>query len=77
VKTETKEDQKLSMSEYEKEILFLFKDYNFTKLYSHSALFDLTSEYPDKYFEYYSPEATLIMFSTKTYAQVKELLQVI
>ncbi len=77
IKQEIQEVKRLKMSEYEKEMLFLFKDYNFTKLYSHSALFELTDEYPDEYFEYYSPEVTLIMFSTKSYQEVKVILQTI
>ena len=77
VTPENKPAKQLVMSEYEKEILFLFKDYNLTKLYSHWDLFELTDEYPDEYFEYYSPDVTLLMFSTKSYQEVKIILQTI
>ena len=81
VQQEINEPKKLEMSEYEKEVLFLFNDYSFTKLQSQSDLFDLTYEYPNdnwnEYFEYYSPNLTLIIFSNNTYEEVRERLKVI
>lgn len=76
IKIKNVESKQLKMSAYEKEILFLFGEYNFTKLNSHWSLLDLTSEYPEEYFEYYLPDLTLIFFSTKTYNQVKEVFEV-
>lgn len=77
VESPQRQEKKLEMSPYEKEMLFLFRDYNFTKLDSHGALFDLTTEYPDKYFEYYLPDLSLLFFSTKTYNEVKEIFEIV
>ena len=71
------EDKRLVLSEYEKEVLFLFKEFSFTKLLSHSSLLGITDEFPDEYFEYYSPDVTLLMFSNSEYADVKEKLTLI
>ena len=48
----------------------------FTKLEEHSSLMDVTSEYPDKYFEYYSSNLTLYFFPTKNYNEVKEIFEI-
>ncbi len=77
IQQEIQEVKTLEMSEYEKEVLFLFKEFSFTKLISHSSLFDLTYEFPNEYFEYYSPDVTLIMFSNDVYEDVREKLEVI
>jgi len=75
-----KVDKDIEMSKYSKEFLNIF--YNkfgkkvFTNLKEHSSLMDVTSEYPDKYFEFYSPNLTLYFFPTKNYNEVKEIFEI-
>jgi hypothetical protein len=42
-----------------------------------SNLFDLTDEYPDNYFEYYSKDLTLYIFPTKTYTDLYDIFSVL
>jgi len=37
----------------------------------------LTDEYPDDYYEYYSKDLTLYFFTTKSYEEVKNIMEVI
>jgi len=60
-----------------KDILYDFSKYRLVKLDLESNLFDLTNEYPDKYYEYYSPELTLYFFTTKNYEEVRDIMRVI
>ncbi len=60
-----------------KDILYSFSKYRLVKLDLESNLFDLTNEYPDKYYEYYSPELTLYFFTTKNYEEVRDIMRVI
>jgi len=75
-----KEKKQIKLTKFNKE--FLEKIYNkygksiFSKLEVHSSLMDVTSEYPDDYFEFYSPELTIYFFPTKTYKEVKEIFQI-
>ncbi|MDQ7009842.1 MAG: hypothetical protein Q9M94_06115 [Candidatus Gracilibacteria bacterium] len=48
----------------------------FTQLEEHSSLMGVTSEYPDKYFEYYNSELTLYFFPTKSYKEVREIFEI-
>ncbi len=68
-----------NLSEVEKNILDLFKDYKLDELFSHSSLFDLTTEYPDPYLEYYNWESdiTLYIFKSKLYNDVLNVFDVI
>ncbi len=68
---------KLEMNEFDKKFLSLFSSYNLTKLESHSTLFNATDEYPDEYFEYYSPDLTIYLFVTKNYSEVKDIFNVV
>ncbi|MDR3150867.1 MAG: hypothetical protein LBU14_04670 [Candidatus Peribacteria bacterium] len=38
-----------------------------------TTLFDITTEYPDNYLEYYSKELTLYFFPTKKYSEVYDI----
>jgi len=60
-----------------KDILYIFSKYNLSKLEIEWNLFDLTNEYPDNYYEYYSPNLTLYLFTTKSYEEVKDIMKVI
>ena len=58
-------------------ILDLFSIYKLNKLEVNSNLFDLTDEYPDNYFEYYSKDLTLYLFPTKTYNDLFDIFNVL
>ena len=58
-------------------ILNLFSIYKLNKLEVNSNLFDLTDEYPDNYFEYYSKDLTLYLFPTKTYNDLLDIFNVL
>ena len=60
-----------------KNIINLFTSYKLIKLEMNSNLFDLTDEYPDNYFEYYSKDLTLYLFPTKTYTDLKDIFSVL
>jgi len=53
-----------------------FWENNFTKLESHSNLMDVTSEYPDNYFEYYSSNLTIYFFPTKNYKELRDIFRI-
>lgn len=59
------------------EVLDLFSVYKLIKLDVNSHLFDLTDEYPDNYFEYYSKDLTVYLFPTKTYSEVYDIFSVL
>jgi hypothetical protein len=54
-----------------------FSYYNLWKLELPWSLFDLTQEYPDEYYEYYSKDLTLYFFVTKSYSEVLDVFQVL
>jgi len=66
----------LEESDYFKTFLKNFSKYNLTSLDITSPLMDVTNEYPDKYFEYYSPELTIYNFPTKNYDEVREIFEI-
>ncbi len=59
------------------EINKLFSLYSLNKLEINSNLFDITDEYPDNYFEYYSKDLTLYFFPTKTYDEILDIFSVL
>ena len=59
------------------DIIDIFKVYDLKKLEVNSNLFDITDEYPDKYFEYYSADMTLYIFLTKTYTDIHDIFWVL
>lgn len=59
------------------DIINLFSQYNINKLEINSNLFDITDEYPDNYFEYYSKDLTLYLFPTKTYTETYDIFSVL
>lgn len=74
VQTE-KEEVKLWKS-YQ-EILDLFKDYDLKKVDVSVNLFDLTNEYPDAYYEFYSPKLTVYFFTSKNYSDLYDIFKVL
>jgi len=65
----------LKMTKIEDDFLLDFKEYNLKKLDLHPRLFDLTSEYPDEYYEYYSEYITLYFFGTKAYDDILDIFK--
>jgi hypothetical protein len=43
------------------------------KIEVNSSLFELTDEYPDYYYEYYSKDLVLYLFPTKSYGEVFDI----
>jgi len=64
------------MSIYDKRVLKSFIEFNLVELKYHWELLDVTSEYPDKYFEYYSMDLTLLFFPNKWYNEIKDIFSV-
>ena len=57
-----------------KDILNRFtSEYVLKKIEVNSSLFELTWEYPDYYYEYYSKDVTLYLFPTRTYKEVFDI----
>lgn len=59
------------------DILDLFLNYDLQELELNTNLFDITSEYPDNYLEYYSKDLTLYFFPTKNYKDVYDIFSVL
>lgn len=59
----------------EEKILGLFDDYKLKRLLVHPSMFNLTTEFPDDYYEYYSPELTLYILSTKNYRETVNIFE--
>ena len=55
-------------------ILNAFNDYDLEELELKSNLFDITDEYPDDYYEYYSKDITLYLFTSRSYDDVKNIM---
>lgn len=47
--------------------------YPLKKIEVNSSLFELTTEYPDYYYEYYSRDVTLYLFYTRTYGELFDI----
>jgi len=60
-----------------RDILNLFSIYKLNKLEVNSNLFDITDEYPDNYFEYYSKDLTVYLFPTKNYDDLYNIFDVL
>jgi len=61
----------------EQDFLNRFKEYKLKKLELHPRLFDLTTEYPDEYIEYYSEYLTIYLFGNKSYDSLKDIFKVL
>lgn len=70
-------NNEISLWKSYKDVLNLFTLYNLEKLEVNSNLFDLTDEYPDNYFEYYSKDLTLYLFPTKTYTDLFDIFSIL
>lgn len=86
---EPKEEKNISQNEVQaekeevklwksyQEILDLFKDYDLKKVDVSVNLFDLTNEYPDSYYEFYSPKLTVYFFTSKNYSDLYDIFKVL
>jgi len=54
-------------------ILKNFSSFQLKRIFIHPSLFDLTTEYPDEYFEYSNGNVSLYFFVTKTYDGVFDI----
>lgn len=72
----SKEPEKILWKNYQK-ILDLFTKFSLTPIELTNNLFDLTNEYPDEYYEYYSKDLTLYFFDTKSYSEVSDIFEVL
>jgi len=73
------EEKELILTDNEKRILSNFLSYNLERIDIHSSLFDLTTEYPDDYFEYIGQDGDIILYllPTRKYEQIFEVFDVI
>lgn len=55
------------------EILELFSSYDLKQLELNTNLFDITSEYPDQYYEFYSPNLTVYFFQSKRFDELFDI----
>lgn len=79
-KTENKDievKEEVKLWKWYQNILNIFSEYDLTKRDVTANLFDVTNEYPDQYFEYYSQKLTLYFFTSKTYNQVYDIFDVL
>ena len=71
------QEQEISLSNVEQDILDLFSEYDLKELKKHASLFDISTEYPDDYFEYFSKNLVIYFFSTKSYSEVFDIFEVL
>lgn len=71
------QEQEISLSNVEQDILDLFSEYDLKELKKHASLFDISTEYPDDYFEYFSKDLVIYFFSTKSYSEVFDIFEVL
>ncbi len=69
--------EEIKLTNIENEILKKFNKYDLKQVDLHPRLFDLTWEYPDKYFEYYAKDLNLYFFGNKTYLDLKDIFNVL
>lgn len=72
----SEEPEEILWKNYQK-ILDIFTKYSLTPIELTNNLFDLTQEYPDSYYEFYSKDLTLYFFNTKTYNEVYDVFDIL
>ena len=79
VKIDIPEKKELELWEAEKRILSKFFSYDLERILVKQSLFDLTSEYPDDYFEYLGLDGDMILylFWSREYESIREIFEVI
>jgi len=74
----TQKVEELKITKFEKEILEKLKKFDLKQIKEHRRLFDLTNEYPDKYFEYSNnKDFTLYIFWNKNFDDIKDIFEVL
>ena len=71
------EVEEIKLTKIEENILSSFQKYDLKQVDLHSRLFDLTWEYPDKYFEYYNEDINLYFFWNKIYSDLRDIFEVL
>ena len=61
----------------EEKFLELFSDFKLQELEEKTSLFDITTEYPDQYYEFYTRDISLYIFPSKNYKEVKSIFEVL
>ena len=69
--------EEIKLTNIENNILQSFKSYDLKQVDLHPRLFDLTWEYPDKYFEYYTKDINLYFFWNKSYSDLVDIFTVL
>ena len=79
VRVDVPEQKDLELWDAEKRILSRFFSYDLERVEIKQSLFDLTSEYPDDYFEYLGLEGDMILylFPAREYESIREIFDVI
>ena len=70
-------EEEVYLWEKYKDIIKIFEKYGLKEIEIKSNLFDITEEYPDYYFEFYSKDLTLYIFPTKSYSELKDILEIV
>lgn len=60
-----------------KDIINLFSEYELKEIAISNLLFDITNEYPDEYYEFYSKDFRIYFFPTKNYNSVLDIFNVL
>lgn len=76
-KEKTKNKSEITLWKNYTDIIKKFPSYDLKLLDINTNLFDLTNEYPDEYFEYYSRDLTLYFFTTKKYNDVLDIFEIL
>jgi len=74
---EEKDEEIPELTWSQEQFIEIFQEYNLQKLSTSSSLFDITTEYPDFYYDYYSEDLSIYVFPTKTYEEVKKIFEVL
>lgn len=69
--------EEIKLTNIEKTILEKFEKYDLKEVDLHPRLFDLTWEYPDKYYEYYGKDINLYFFWNKLYSDLVDIFEVL
>ncbi len=65
------------LQESEEKILKLFSDFKLQEVEEKSSLFDITTEYPDPYYEFSTRDISFYIFPTKSYSEVKAIFNIL
>ena len=73
-----KEEEKRELTEDEREFIEAFKErFVLSEEESYGSLFDITTEYPDDYYEFKNKHISVYVFQSKSYEEVLKIFQVL